>query len=226
MGDFKTTENAMVEYLRDKNNKIKGILFADDDIERPGAVIIGFSLARKTDIPPMVSVSSIRTGGFNRDFGLKLAQKRSLDYRDLCNLKMYNDELIIADSDDDEPINENSMPVPICSIMEAPLMRFILRCERFYKDKIFPKWVDTFRSVLEKLEEKVKAEHEQGKVHAQGIASLIDMFTGYMHEADPSDVHAAYIVMTQLCGAKFSKDAKEELDAIFEIGKIPVKISE
>lgn len=214
------TKDALVQYICNSQGEMRGVLFADVDIENPDNIIVGYSLARRSDIPEPYVVEGIRMGGFNRVKGLEIAQNRSLLWRDSRKLNLYNTEIRILDEED---MTHSVAPVPISSIVIRPLAKFILRAIRFYSDKNFPKWVDVFTSIFEKEIDRADIEFEFGRIYHNGAVALKDLFLKNAVNLDPERVYGAYLNLTEM-GAKFKKVEMETINAIIKDIKLQFEV--
>lgn len=168
--------NDSIYFVR-QNKKLKGVLFASIDPDDGENILIGFSMANQKDILPIENIEGLRLGGFNKDFGLRLAKKRSSDYRSYKNVKFFLGKdnhgkrfyTIIHEKDlggrvvlpifcpdlSNSKLNGDA-PVSVPTTLIKPLFNFVKNCERYYKNKLFPAWVGIFINYNEPIMGKVQ----------------------------------------------------------------------
>lgn len=138
-----------IQYLRKKHSKKKGwhgkkkgVLVATPQDDR---LAIGFSMCHPTD--KFDYIKDRKECGF----GLKLAKRRALKMIDSSEYIVQNSytkdnakELLDEDEDETRLYFESDTKSVV--IVPPTVMRelkdFIHRCRLYYKDKIFPRWVE------------------------------------------------------------------------------------
>jgi len=147
-------ETERIEYLRkndrwnNKSGKYKsrgvkrGVLFCGVSPINANAVVVGFSLCNSVDRFDYLN------GQPQRGFGLELANSRADKWENhegyftqLSFPEQYNwetDKIFYKVNPDPKRF------VEIPPSIEGRLKIFINRCKRYYKDKIFPEWVEKF----------------------------------------------------------------------------------
>lgn len=138
-----------IEYLRKSNRKQgkkKGVLWCGIDPDNADGVLVGFSLCHSID------EFDVKIRGKYRErvpgFGLSVAKERGDKWRFHSAYFVQNSyteyELNVFDLD--LPVlYENPDPATIVEIppsIEDRLRTFLVRCKKYYKDKMFPEWCE------------------------------------------------------------------------------------
>jgi hypothetical protein len=121
--------------------KKKGVLYCGIDPDEPTGVVVGFSVCHPTD--RFDYVNGQRTEGFGLEVAKNRAERWKFKVNYFVQMSFHEDQLV----DDNfsafkflNPDNETVVEIPP-SVM-VRLKPFIERCKKYYKDKIFPEWVD------------------------------------------------------------------------------------
>jgi hypothetical protein len=135
-----------IEYIR-KNGRRKGhkkgVLFCGIDPDDDQSVVIGFTLCNSLD--RFDYIKNQRVEGFGLETAKLRADKWKFHTDYFVQETFTEEELFHAEEGDlDLMVYENPDHSSVIEIPPSVMRRlksFIIRCERYYKDKEFPLWV-------------------------------------------------------------------------------------
>jgi hypothetical protein len=123
----------------------KGVLYCGIDENDPNSVNVGFSLCNKIDRFDYINGKPVK------GFGIKTAKERAEKWNLFTEFFVQKSwtEAQLENDDEDLLFIINPNPQQVVEIppsIVAPLLRFIDRCKKYYKDKEFPEWVRKFEN--------------------------------------------------------------------------------
>ena len=131
-----------VEFIRKSKQKV-GVMLACIDPLNPEKVIIGFSLCHtRYDEFDHINFGMVK----QKDIGKKIAHRRAIKYGDYVEALVY-----------DQKLAENlTGTVYVPASVNLALVKFVYDCYKYYKDKEFPVWVESFfpKEDIELIDEK------------------------------------------------------------------------
>ena len=128
-------KHTRIEYIRKgRGNQPRqkiGVMIACIDPTNPDMVLVGFSLCHQG----FDKFDKLAKGMIDqKNFGKKLAHRRALKFRDCAEAVIYSDK-----------IEENfSETVYIPATVHESLAKFVLDSYKYFKDKLFPVWVENY----------------------------------------------------------------------------------
>jgi hypothetical protein len=136
--------HSRIEFIRHDKGKQprqkRGVMFSAIDPTDIKKVIVGFSLCHvRFDDFDKINWGTVK----QKDFGKKVAYRRALKWKDRVEALVYSEKL------------EENFPttVYIPQTVHKSLAKFVQGCYKYYKNKIFPVWVDHY-FLSEKLDMK------------------------------------------------------------------------
>jgi hypothetical protein len=123
-------KHTRVEFIRRSNQKI-GVMIACINPLDPDKVIIGFSLCHsRYDEFDHINFGLVK----KKNIGKKIAHRRAIKYEDYAEALVY-----------DQKLEENlDGTVYIPASVDQALVKFVYDCYKYYKDKEFPVWVESY----------------------------------------------------------------------------------
>lgn len=139
-------EAELIEYIR-KNGRNKGrkkgVLFCGTNPNNPQGVVVGFTLCNSIDRFDYIN------GQPAKGFGLETAKSRAekwANHTDFFVQNSFTEEMIVSDDIDllvfINPDKQKIVEIPPSVVGKMKI--FLERCRRYYKDKVFPEWVEKF----------------------------------------------------------------------------------
>jgi len=135
-GFFVTDKKGRLTYELEKGGKKIGVMVAGIHPNKNYKIVVGFSMCCKKDRYNWINTSRgcIKVEGF----GKKIATKRAIKWEEF--------DLVWTGKVPKEMTDLSRIVVIPESIYEH-LIKFLVRCKTYYKDKEFPLWVDALVTV-------------------------------------------------------------------------------
>jgi len=151
-------DDGSIQTVKRSKGQKRGVMFCGIHPDDEKSVIVGFSMCNKMDT--FDYVGSERKPGF----GLEIAKERAFKWSDHTSyfvqkswtreqieddecplLYFVNPNLLHEDDDDFDKYNTTELLVEIPPSIVKPLVKFIGRCKKYYKDKDFPEWANNLQ---------------------------------------------------------------------------------
>ncbi len=150
----------MIEYIRKNGSNKglkKGVVYCGIDPDNPQGVVVGFTLCNNIDRFDYINDVHVK------DFGVDTAKIRAGKWNKHSEFFIQNTftEAMIDNENLDLIcfINPNkSEVVELPPSVVGKLRTFIGRCRRYYKNKVFPAWVEKFEKKEPFPEDELKME--------------------------------------------------------------------
>jgi len=156
-------ESNRIEYIRknggNKGHK-KGVLYCGVNPNNPQGVVVGFTLCNNIDRFDYIGEKHMKGFGANT---AKIRAEKWSEHTDYFIQNTFSEFMLDSDCPLLAIINpDTEKVVEIPPSVVGRMNTFLARCRRYYKDKVFPVWVQAFEKKDEYPSEKLEVSNVRG----------------------------------------------------------------